>query len=248
MILKSPALEGDLIARNEINARIKATSEELKGFFNDSFYGTELYYAGQVIACTDLNDISILVSKICDDIFCEALPLQNELINRNKISSNIASARRILLTRMCENLEKDRLGIEKTPAEFCIYNAIFKQNGIHHQNESSNEFFFDTTSAKVNQKYLNFFAKTLDFIKDKKELLATDIFDFWSKPPFGLKKGSQPILLMALLLSSRNNLACYVNKLFATSLDKAFVDEFNVSPERISMKWFDSDGADQNVL
>ena len=248
MILKSPALEGDLIARNEINARIKATSEELKGFFNDSFYGNVLFYDGQELPCKDLNDVSILVSKICDEVFCEALPLQNELINRNKLSSNIASARRILLTRMCENLKEERLGIEKTPAEFCIYNAIFKQNGIHHQKESSNEFFFDTTSEQVNQKYLNFFAKTLDFIKNKKELLTTDIFDFWSKPPFGIKKGPQPVLLMALLLSSRNNLACYVNKLFATSLDKSFVDEFNVSPERISIKWFDRDGVDQKVL
>lgn len=76
-------------------------------------------------------DFVSLASQIADKIFDKAPFLVNELINHNKISSNVSGARNKLLKAMCDNAQKADLGFTKAPPEASIYWTLFQQNGLH---------------------------------------------------------------------------------------------------------------------
>ena len=53
---------------------------------------------------------------------------------------------------------------------------------------------------------------------------AEDIFDIWSKPPYGIKRGTFPIILMLFIFTNKNKLAVYHENIFVTEFDDYFID------------------------
>lgn len=240
-------LEGDHVARREIQLRLNCVLNRAVDLISGSITSSEIYHQGSRLACSSLSDLSSVVSRICDQIFTAAPVLNNELINRNKLSSNIAAARKLLLKAMVEHTEQENLGFTGTPAEYCIYNSLFKASTIHRCDEASGRYYFDTTAASLPSSVRQLFEETINFIRSRAEVQSTEIFELWQQRPFGLKKGPQPLLLLAFMLSQPHNLAVYLEKIFITELDDSFVDEFIVSPERVSLKWY-GDSADSSSL
>lgn len=242
MLRRDKRLEGDQVARREIQLRLNSVQNKTVDLIAASVSSSEIYHQGRALSCRSLSDLSAEVSGICDQIFTAAPALNNELINRNKISSNVAAARRVLLKAMVEKGEQENLGFTGTPAEYCIYNSLFKVSSIHLLDESTGRYYFDTSAQSLPAPVGQLFAETIKFIKSRPQVQSTEIFELWMQRPFGLKKGPQPLLLLAFMLSMPHNLAVYLEQIFITELDGSFVDEFVVSPERVSLKWYgDSD-------
>ena len=53
---------------------------------------------------------------------------------------------------------------------------------------------------------------------------AEEIFDIWSKPPYGIKRGIFPILLMLFIVTNKNKLAVYHENVFVAEFDDYFID------------------------
>lgn len=245
MLSQDNRLEGDQVARQEINARLQESYAAVGRMVNSSIYDSTLIYQGQEKTNQNKSSLAVLVSDICDHIYAVAPQIHNELINRNKISSNVAAARRILLRAMVQKGDQERLGFEGVPAEFCIYNSLLKATKIHQQQADGTYRF---ASDKIEAKYKLLFAKTIDFIKEHRQVSAVEIFKFWSEPPFGLKKGPQPILLLALMLAEQLRIAIYEQEVFITEFDEEFIDEYIVSPERITLKWYGDEKENNAIL
>src|SRR3546814_4636305 len=64
--------------------------------------------------------LSALLSQVCDDAFRNAPVLRNELVNRTKLSTAIASARTRLLDRMLSAEGEPFLGLDGAPPERTI--------------------------------------------------------------------------------------------------------------------------------
>ena len=62
--------------------------------------------------------------------------IQNELINRRKISGAATTARKKLIQAMLENGDKKDLGITGYPAEMSIYRSLLWNTGIHCEADS----------------------------------------------------------------------------------------------------------------
>jgi hypothetical protein len=83
-----PELEGDGVARREVDARIAAVAalleEELRGAFGDAVW----YVRGSSDHATGASALARLVSRMADETFPEAPIIHSELVNRERPSSN----------------------------------------------------------------------------------------------------------------------------------------------------------------
>ena len=237
-------LEGDKVARNEIRARLLETYAAVSHLISSSLWDGCIIYQGKVLTNKSKSSLAIFVSDVCDRIFYAAPHIHNELINRNKISSNVAAARRVLYKAMARSGDQERLGFTGVPAEFCIYNSLLNVSGMH-RSGADGSWGFSLTN--IDEKYQQLFSETFKFIQEHSKVNAVEIFKLWSAPPFGLKKGPQPLLLLAMMLASQQSIAVYEQDLFVTRIDEDFIDEYNVSPERITFKWY-GDTPENNAI
>ena len=97
---ESPELQGDRVARREVDARIAS----LRGYIESELgraFDSALWHArgrqGERLTQAELNG---LASRLADQRFSMTPRLNNELLNRTKPSSNAVAAQNFLLRRM----------------------------------------------------------------------------------------------------------------------------------------------------
>ena len=120
----TPALVGDATARRELRARRTETerevSEQLTALFGGNIAAPSVgvglvltrkgdtggclwYHSGEPTPIASRRGLNEYLSTICDAVYNETPILRNELINRRKISSQAASARRKLIGGMLDS-------------------------------------------------------------------------------------------------------------------------------------------------
>lgn len=244
---KTPELEGDRTARNELQARLakaEATVERLlQSFFDTSALrsasagqGCKWYRKGERIKVNSERALQECISKICDEVFDRAPVLRNELINRRHLSSSAAAARRELIAAMLHHGAQDRLGIEGYPPHASMYFSLLQETGMHREENGRWGFLppreeSDAGTKAVWESIDHFFAET-----EVERRLVADLFDLLGQPPFGIKNGPLPILLCAALLHFDTEIALYEQGSFVPSLSTAVFERLVKSPERFQVQ------------
>ena len=107
---ESPELQGDRVARREVDARIAS----LRGYIESELgraFDSALWHAsgrqGERLTQAELNG---LASRLADQRFSMTPRLNNELLNRTKPSSNAVAAKNFLLRRMALHEGEERPG------------------------------------------------------------------------------------------------------------------------------------------
>ena len=126
-----PELAGDSVARREVSARLAAVQALLEAELHKAFDNAlwfRKYHQPKRLRQADLNSVA---SELADRRFVKSPLLHNELLNRQKPSSNAIAAQNNLLRRMVLHEAEPRLGIEGYPAEGGLYASVLKATGLH---------------------------------------------------------------------------------------------------------------------
>lgn len=217
------ALQGDPVARQEVNSRIVYARERLtqlagqilhlSGFKFDPI-ASEWIQGG--FSRTPDSDLGFQrwLSELLDEAYPQSPTIKNELINRDELSSAAAAARRNLLQAMIEKEHEPELGFSGNPPEYTIYRALLKAGGFHKQDGEQLVF------GEPGEEWQPAWRAMLQFLESthngRKPLL--ELFALLQAPPIGLKKGVMPVMLCALLLTYRNQVALYENGVFVPEL------------------------------
>lgn len=245
---KTPELEGDRTARNELQARLAkadATVELLlQAFFDSSAtrlasagkQGCKWYRKGERVTVKSERALQEYISEICDEVFNRAPVLRNELINRRHLSSAAAAARRELISAMLHRGDHENLAIEGYPPHASIYFSVLQETGMHRLEKGRYGFYPPKESADSGTKGLweaidLFFAET-----EVERRSVADLFDLLSQPPFGIKSGPLPILFCAALLHYDTEIALYEQGSFVPSLSTAVFERLLKSPDRFQVQ------------
>ena len=135
-----PELEGDAVARREIDARIARLSADLDDQLRDAIDRVDWY--GPDDDLLDAFDgggpagLSLLASKLAEWLFPHTPKLHNELINRTKPSSNAVAATRALLHAMVERRGDERLGFEGFPPEAGLFVSLLESTRLYAADEA----------------------------------------------------------------------------------------------------------------
>ena len=234
-------LDGDSVARKELMARLTTVRSSLEDELAEAFTLSKWNWNGDVLNDKKSSSVSWIASTVADSIFSKTPIIQNELVNSK-------TARKALLYRMVSHHNTPNLGYEGFSADAGLYFSIFQHTGIHKLDDHGMAAFGEPNHQAKNERLFLMWEATKNFVfKDGGTTKLSQLYDFWSTEPYGVRAGLLPILGMAFFLAHRSTLALYVQGAFTSSISEAMIDEWLHDPRRIEFR-FVSASSDKNTF
>ena len=207
----SPSLQGDAVARREVEARASMLRELVEADLGRAFYDAKWHVRNVIPRRLRRSELNSLASELVSRRFREAPQIRNELLNRVKPSGNAVAARNILLRHMALNEGEERLGIRDFPAEGGLCDSLLINTGLYQDSESGHRFMNPSADEAdmANLKPAWHAAEDLLVRESGRSVVASEIYDLWRRAPFGIKDGLLPVLTAAFVLSHRKEIAFY---------------------------------------
>jgi hypothetical protein len=243
----SPELEGDQVARREIEAREAYLAAKLEGELRAAFDGASWVHRGHVVS-DGHAPLSRLASVLADKTFAEAPVIHSELANRSKPSSNTNAAIRALLAAMAEEKAgQPRLGLEGYPPEVGLLETVLVATGLY-QEQKGTWSFAAPQDGSTPGSLGPLWRHTDEALSSGRPVALSEIYDLWARPPFGLRRGVMPILAVAYLLTRRTQTAVYVEEMFQPALTDLITDRLLQNPADVAFRQVAATAADRAAL
>jgi hypothetical protein len=250
-------LAGDPIARIEVNARFTEVQSRLEQEFQTAFDHAFWFHKNENPQRYRQVDLHRLASTLADERFHKCPLLRNELLNRQKPSGSAKQAQKKLLHHMVKNVGDARLGIPEKenekpcyPAERGLFESLLKSTGLY-ENIGDEWRFVDLASQGEDPCGLKpMWKAALDFIKkhENRTVKIPELFELWQKPPYGVKAGLMPILIVAFIQAHQGTLAVYKEGTFRAVFNDVDVDDLAKDAASIQVRWMDLDVRHQQLL
>ncbi|RWQ12707.1 ATP-binding protein [Mesorhizobium sp.] len=248
-----PELEGDAIARREVDARIARISADLEDRLADAIDLADWSLPEGVKADASKRlsgpaALSILASSLADWRYPLTAHLRNELVNRTRPSSNAAAATRVLLRAMVEQAGSDRLGMVGYPPEAGLFVSLIDSTGLYRRNDQGDLTFQAPTNDSPSRLLPLWEAVDAALKGAARGHTLDELFAIWRAPPFGVRDGLLGILSVAYLLTRRDHTAIYLDEVFRPQLDGFFVDRLLQEPGAIRLRKVEISDVDAGLV
>ena len=236
----SRELEGDSVARKEVNGRIAAVRAELGDELKNSFEMAVWYQNGKEIprVYSSTATLSSIASSLANRAYPDTPHIHNELVNHDSISGNSVRARKELMYQMINRYGEERLGYSGFSADAGLFYSVIEANHLYQKIKGEWVFTTDDKTDDWAKHFTPIWEAADSLLKGKKELVSlTEIYKEWQSPPIGAKKGILPILALIYFLANRHHLGLYIEKTFITDLTEAYLDEWMQDTDRVAFKF-----------
>ena len=247
---ETPELQGDRVARIEIEARISALQGHLESEIARAFDSVSWCHKFAVSDPLRYAEVNSLASDLADARFERAPRIHNELLGRMKPSSNAVAAQNALLRRMALHEGKPRLGIEGFPSEGGLFASLLEATRLYSETNSGWRF---VEPAGGDEDPYNL-APTWDAAKDflifnaDRAVPFSEIYDIWRQAPFGIKDGLLPVLAATFMFSQRTTLACYRDGIFQARVSELDMDFLARDPGDVQLRWMNLSDMSRRLL
>ncbi|RAR73713.1 ATP-binding protein [Flavobacterium aciduliphilum] len=201
------------------------------------------YRSGKKVNVKSKKDLNGILSDICDKEFYKAPKIKNELFNREFLSPQINLARRLLMRKVLEFMDKPNLGFEdsKFPPEKSIYLSLIKNTGIHN---NSNEFYTYNIPTATSFKYLWDECNKFIIEASNSRRNLGELYDILKSKPFKLKSGFIEFWIPLFLIIKKEDYALFHEVSgFVPYLSDDILDLIHKAPRNYSIKSFN----DKNI-
>ncbi|XVQ11144.1 ATP-binding protein [Spirillospora sp. CA-255316] len=250
----------DPVAEREINERIAELSHGIGAQLDESFnprsaQSTWYLWARGDESRTDQHEpiearsFAALVSAACDQVFFQTPHIRNEMAGRHELTSNGARARRVLLTDLLTKTGLPVLGYDTTryTQERAMYHGVVEYLGLHravHDTGAVAEDSIATHGAARPDPERN--AHVIPVWQELERLLTeatrpTPIVDIYHRlmaPPYGVKAGVVPILMVAALIVRGSDVALFQEGTYCPRLTPEIIELLTApsGPDRFTVK------------
>lgn len=235
----TPELHDDLVAQREVTSRLAEAERQLR---------TEVARVlGGAVACDwvtrekplkvgSARALARIVSDLCDEAYIKAPVVLNELLNRRQLSSAAAAARRSLLEAMVAHAGEPRLGFEGTPPEVSMYRSLLEYHRLHRERDEG--WGFGPPADKRQGSLRPAWNELERALNDAQEarLRVPALFERLRRPPYGVKDGLLPVLLVAAILAWKDEMALYEEGAFVPALNGAVVERLLRAPDKFEVQ------------
>ena len=119
------------MARREVSARLAALQALVETELHKALDSARWFSGHQPATRLRQRDLNSLASDMADRRFGKSPRIYNELLNRQKPSSNAVAARNHLLHRMVLREGEPRLGIEGFPAVWGLFVSLLEATRLY---------------------------------------------------------------------------------------------------------------------
>jgi hypothetical protein len=248
------ALQGDPVARKEGAVRISRARQRLfdiagrvfglRGFTFDPSL-SDWVQGGVTRSLNNPITFQNWLSELCDQIYLHAPVLHNELLNREKLSTSAAKARRNLLQAMVEHEGEELLGmLAGTPPEVSMYRALLEKGGFHRQVDGKWQF------TQPTKAWIHVWQAMEEFLQSahQKRRPVSDLIELLKHPPYGLREGPILVLISYLLLLHKGEMALYEEGYFVPELRIEVFERLTRVVHKFEVQVYDLNESTQNAL
>lgn len=221
LMLGKSALSLDTVAKREVTERYYLMAERLREMIQREF--TIIGRDTQIECIPKVDEaagtLSQIASMLCDKVYKSKFILRNELINRQNISSQIAKARGDIVARMLKHREKAGEYFQGNGPEVSIYRLLTDKK-------------YEKGLAPAREVIAEF----ADKAKEARPL--SELFRILSEPPYGIRNGIIPLLLVEYLLEHEESVSLYQEGSFIPEITSEVLEILIRRPERFALKKF----------
>ena len=234
----------DRVAKSEFESQKNFETQKLNDALNASLTSDTdnivWYYSGNPQCIKTVRDFNKLLSRVCDEVYFKAPIIRNELFNRQKISSAISLARVNLFNAMLNHSDEANFGIESFPPEKTIYFTLFRDSGIHRQDECGNWIL----GAPTSQELKNLWDASIKFVNSSSDRpkKLTELAKTLKSAPYKLKQGVIDFWIPIFLYINQQDFALYNNGTFVLSINKEVFELMQKRLNEFSLKAFKVSG------
>jgi len=240
-------LNSDQVAKREFHDRVSAAEFSEDSLLDDLLNSPKeniWFNNTETLNVTSKRSLQEVLSSVLQEVYSLAPVINNELINRDKLSAQAASARNKLLLAMLNHENEADLGIDKFPAEKAIYRSLLSATGLHKQVDGeASEWKFaepekDGRKDKSNLRHV--WACINDFLDstESSPRSFTELNQLLMSPPYGLKAGVLPIFYITAYLSFQHELAMYENRSYKPYINEEILERFIKRPDDFTFQRF----------
>lgn len=234
----------DIVAKTELEQQKAFETRQLNEAINTALGsengGVKWYFKGLKQNIKSVRDFNKLLSRVCDTVYSKTPIIRNELFNKQKLSSAISLARVNLLDAMLGHSDEPDFGITSFPPEKTIYSTLFKETGIHHQDEFGNWVLGEPITKGIKPLWdasVRFLQSTVD--KPKK---LTELTKILKAAPYKLKQGVIDYWIPIFLYVNQQEFALYNGNTFVLNINKEVFELIQKRLGDFSVKAFNVSG------
>ncbi len=233
-------LNSDPVAKREFEDRLTAAELAQDVMLNatlESPQENSWFYRGKQFRVSGKRQFQEQLSAVLARVYSKAPTLHNELVNRDKPSSQANAGRNKLLLAMMNSAGCTDLAIDKFPPEKAIYRSILKETQLHREVELNEGEF---SAPAKGTPFFHVWNRINDFLDDTEEA-ATSFADLNAElmaPPYGVKAGILPILYIAVYCVYQQELAIYERRQYRPVFTEDMLERFVKRPDEFTVQRF----------
>ncbi len=246
-------LNTDPVARREFDDRLTAAEQSQSALLQnlvDTPADSEWCNNGVKLPVSNKRSLQIALSKVLKSVYSKTPIIRNEMMNRNKLSSQATAARNKLLFSMLYHGKEKDLAIEKFPPEKSIYRVVLLATGIH-AGELDDWEFVAPAGKKASSTNIKPVWKRIEKFLASTEKQAKSFVDLNAElqsPPYGVKAGLLPIFYIAAYIVNQHELAIYESRSYRPYFTKEMLDRFVKRPDEFTVQRFRIEGVKADVF
>ena len=232
----------DPVAAREVKEQLKtaqvAEQQALNALLRDPA-ASQWYWQGKRLRIQERRTLQAALSEAMDCIYPDSPKVRNELIVRERLSSQAAAARNKLFGAMLNRAAQAGLGIAKYPPERAIYRSVLERGGLHGEDESGEWKLMPP--PKSDPLRLRPAWARLDALLEASEaqpVSAEQLMDDLAAPPIGLKRGLFPLIFLHYYLLNRREIAFYDEGAYSPSLTYEHLERLVRRPDLFTFQRF----------
>lgn len=191
------------------------------------------------------------LTDICYRIYNQTPIFNNELINKQFLSTPINTARKYLVRNLLEHGHQEDLELPKGkfPPQKAIYISLLKETGIHIENKELG--YYQMSRSHRNSNLYNLWMESESFLKSSlsnKRNLA-EFYELLSQKPYKLKKGFVDFWIPIFLIAKKEDFGLFhTSGGFIPFITEDTIDLIHKKPQDFLVKSYDVSGLKVNLL
>ena len=239
--IDDPMVAGDWVARRELAERLEHAQGTLAERAHEAFRPEACRWV--LLGPSGVTKLrggrgSHALSHAADKTFPFTPTIGNEVLNRTRLTSQGAKARRLLIAAMIEREGDLGLGLTGFGPEVAMYRAFLERTGVHRIRSEDGAFRLGAPAAGDS---LERAWKVIEdqFTRAKESRInLRDIHAALLSKPIGMKEGPIHVLVVAALLTFRNEIAIYEHGTFRPLLSVELSEKLVRNPHHFDVKHF----------